>query len=122
MKAKTIQIKSVDSVLKDFADTYNALSAGTPVKKKIGTYFASIQAVRNVLTENRIQLLKTIKQYKPGSLYELAKITHRNFKNISDDVAFLHELGLVQLGKPNGPRSQRKPTLLSDHIYLEIAI
>ena len=122
MKAKTIQIKPVEHVLKDFVKTCNAISEGRPVKKRVGTYFASIRAVRKVLTENRIQLLKTIKQHKPGSLYELAKLTHRNFKNISQDVAFLHELGLVQLGKPHGPRSQRKPTLLSDHIYLELAI
>ena len=122
MKAKTIRIKSVGQALKDFAKTYHALSDGKPVKREVGTFFASMSAARKVLTENRIQILKTIKQHKPRSLYALAKLTGRDFKNVSDDVSFLHELGLVQLQKPQGIRSQRRPKLLSDHIYFEIAI
>ena len=120
MKAKTIQIKSVAQGLKDFANTCKALSAGHPVRKRIGTYFASIEAVRRVLTANRIRLLKTIKQHKPGSVYELAKLTHRDLKNVSQDVSFLHDLGLVQLQKPQGVHGQRKPKkkLIYDNFIL----
>ena len=79
MKAKTIQIKTVEEGLNDFVKTCKALSDGKPVKKQQGTFFASIGAVRKILTENRLRLLKTIKQHKPRSLYELAKLTHRDF-------------------------------------------
>ena len=122
MKAKTIQIKTIDEGLKDFVKTCKAISENRPVKKQRGTFFASLGAVRKVLTENRLQLLKTIKKHKPDSIYELAKLTHRDFKNIWQDIVFLHELGLVDLGKPHGARSQRRPTLASDHIHLELAI
>ncbi len=122
MKVKRIQIKSVEQGLKEFARAFNSVVARKSIKPQHGTFFASIAAARRFLTPSRIALLKTIKQHKPASLYELAKLTHRDFKNISQDIAFLSDLGLVDLGRPHGPRSQRKPTLLSDHIYLEIAI
>lgn len=122
MKAKTIQIKSTEESLADFARAYHAAAERKPFKKQRGTFFASIAAARRVLTTERIQLLKSIKQHKPHSLYELAKLTHRDFKNVSQDVSFLSELGLIELGRPHGTRHQRRPTLLSDHIYLELAI
>ena len=38
------------------------------------------------------------------------------------EATFLLELGLVDLGRPHGVRGQRRPTLVSDHIYVELAI
>ena len=114
MRAKRIQIKPAKKLLNEFADTYERIAEGRPVKKSAGTFFASINAVRKVLTENRIQLMKVIKQKKPASLYELAKLTHRDLKNVSQDVVFLSELGLVELKKPHGTRSRRRPVLAFD--------
>lgn len=122
MKAKRIQIKTVEASLSDFASAYRKVSQRKPLRKKGGVFFASIDAVRKVLTENRIQLLRVIKQKKPGSLYELAKITNRDLKNVCQDISFLEELGLVDLEKPKGERSQRKPVLLTDHFSVEFAI
>lgn len=122
MKVKRIQIKSLEESLRDFASAYKSTAKRKPVKKKGGVFFASIDAVRKVLTENRIQLMKMIKQKKPGSLYELAKLTHRDLKNVSQDIGFLEDLGLVDLEKPQGDRNQRKPVLLSDHFSVEFAI
>ncbi len=122
MKVKKIQIKSLSDSLADFAQAYRRVSQRKPVKKKGGVFFASMDAVRKVLTENRLQLLKVIKREKPESLYELAKITHRDLKNVTQDIAFLEELGLVDLRKPQGGRNQRKPILLSDRFSVEFAI
>lgn len=122
MKVKRIQIKSANQGLEEFVKTYKKVARGKPLKKKGGTYFASIAAARKILTEERIRLLKTIKNEKPTSIYELAKLTQRNFKNVSQDIGFLSELGLVELEKTRGVRSQRKPTLVSDHIYVELSI
>jgi predicted transcriptional regulator len=122
MKAKTIQIKSVEQSLKEFTKVYKAIAARRPVKKQTGTFFASAGAVRKVLSDSRIKLLQAIKRHKPQSIYELAKCTNRDFKNVSQDIAFLRELGLVELARPGGVRRKRRPTLVSDHIYFEIAI
>ncbi len=122
MKAKRIRIKSLKNSLKDFVNAYKKTSQRKLVQRKGGIFFASIDAVRKVLTENRIQLLRVIKQQKPASLYELSKLTHRDLKNVSQDIAFLENLGLVDLAKPQGARHQRKPVLLSDRFSVEFVI
>lgn len=122
MKVKKILIKPLEESLHDFAVTYHGVSQRKPIKKKGGVFFANIDAVRNVLTENRIHLLRVIKQKKPASLYELAKLTHRDLKNIAQDIAFLEALELVDLENPKGPRNQRRPVILSDHFSVEFAI
>lgn len=122
MRSKTIRIKTVDQGLNDFVGTYKRSLIGRSSGKKGGTFFSSIDAARKVLTGQRIRLLRTIKQKKPSSIYELAKLTSRDFKNVSEDIGFLATLGLVELGKSHGVRKQRKPTLVSDHIYVELSI
>ena len=42
-----------------------------------------------------MELLHAIKHNKPKSIYELAKITKREYKNVYDDVELLFRLGLI---------------------------
>jgi len=51
--------------------------------------------VRRVLTERRLELLKTIRDRKPSSVYELAKMVDRDLKNVLQDLSYLEELGIV---------------------------
>jgi predicted transcriptional regulator len=53
--------------------------------------------MRRVLTEKRLELLKTIKEKEPSSVYDLAKILHRDLKNVLQDVAYLQELGIIEV-------------------------
>lgn len=122
MKVKKIRIKSLEDSLQDFATAFKSISNKKPVKQKGGVFFASMEAVRKVLTEKRIELLRVIKQKKPTSLYELAKLMRRDLKNVTQDISFLEDLGLVDLQKPRGARNQRKPVLLSDRFSVEFAI
>lgn len=122
MKVKKIKIKSLEDSLKSFAVAYREVVQKKTVRKKGGVFFASIDAVRKVLTQNRMQLLRVIKQKKPASLYELAKLVHRDLKNVSQDIAFLENLGLIDVEKPKGSRNQRRPVLLSDRFSVEFAI
>lgn len=122
MKVKKIQVKSLKESLRDFATAYKKTSKRKLVKYKGGVFFASMEAVRKILTENRINILKTIKEKKPESLYELAKLTQRDLKNVVQDVSFLENLGLVDLQKPQGERQKRKPVLLVNRFTVEFAI
>ena len=122
MKVKKIRIQSLKEGLKEFSGAYHTLSKGGKIKKTEGTFFTSIEAVRRVLTQSRMNLLKAIKKNKPSSIYELAKMAHRDFKNVSQDVNFLADLGLIELGPPRGARHQRRPVLVSDRFSVEFAI
>lgn len=86
--------------------------------------FASIEAVRNVLTRERMALLRTIRSRRPGSIYELAKMVNRNLKSVQTDLKVLEEHGLVRLNARQQAtrRHVKVPEALFGEIALRIAI
>ena len=62
-------------------------------------FFTSLESVRNLLTEKRLELLHMVKIKHPHSIYQLAKLTGRNFRNVYDDVQVLKTYGLLHLSK-----------------------
>jgi predicted transcriptional regulator len=126
MKVKNvvIGIKSIDEVLNRAKDVMERLERGEQVKKtKPGIYFESLEVMRKAITHERMKILKVIKEKHPASIYELAKLLNRNLKNVSDDVHYLAELGLIELekGKSNG-REKTTPVVDYDKILLEIPV
>lgn len=99
IKAKniTIGIRSLDQGLDNFIETAEALMRGEAVKKQRGVYFENLDSFRKVLTEKRLALLHAVKQQKPDTIHELARLLGRDVKNVSDDLKYLAELGLVSL-------------------------
>ena len=84
----------------------------------------SIEAARNLLTPNRLALLRAIRMKRPGSIYELAKITGRDLKNVQDDLRLLERYGLVRIGhgRSSGKRKVRIPQAVFKEIAFRIAI
>ena len=58
--------------------------------------FESARALFAELTPARIDLLESLRQCGPCSVYALAKTVARNYSNVHTDVAKLEEHGLVQ--------------------------
>ena len=124
VKNVTIGIKSIEEVLEGAKEVMKKLERGEKVrKKKPGIYFESLEVIRKAITPERVKILKVIKEKHPESIYELAKLLHRNLKNVSDDVHYLAELGLIELekGKSNG-REKTTPTVNYSKILLEIPV
>lgn len=124
MKVKKIDIgiKGLRESLKDFAETWKKLEAGKKVKKEEGIYFDSIDTMRAVLTNNRLMILKAIREYTPKSVYELAKILGRDLKNVNQDLKLLAETGLVTLEKAETDRRRVIPHVDYGKILLEIPV
>ncbi len=124
MKIKIIYIgiKGLKESLNDFADTWKKLEAGKRVKKEEGIYFESVDAMRAVLTNKRLLILKTVKEKEPGSVYELAKLLNRDLKNISQDIKLLAEVGLVTLEKIEKEKKRIIPHVDYSKILLEIPV
>lgn len=120
----TIQIKSAGQALEGFRETFKAVEAGRPVRRREGVYFTSIEAARNLLTPNRLALLRAIRARHAGSIYELAKFVGRDLKNVQDDLRLLEKYGLIRMarGRGSGKRRVRKPRALYGEIALKIAI
>jgi len=124
MKVKKIDIgiKGLKESLKDFADTWKALERGNNIKKQEGIYFDSIDAMKAVLTNHRLLILKTIREYKPKSIYELAKILRRDLKNVMQDLRLLSEVGLVIFKETETDKRRIMPEVNYATILLEIQV
>jgi predicted transcriptional regulator len=124
MKLKKIDvgIKGLEESLKDFARTWKAHEAGKQVKRQEGIYFDSIDTMRGVLTNSRLLVLKTVRRYNPGSVYELAKLLGRDLKNVNQDLKMLSDIGLVTLEATEVDRKRVIPHVRYSKIVLEIAV
>ena len=124
MKTKkiTIQIKSLDDALDDFTNLAEKIHSGEKVKPQPkGIYLADVETVRAIFTEGRMKIVNILKEKEPKSIYALAKILKRDFKNVHDDVSFLAQLGILTLKESKTGRKQKKPSLVCDKILFEMA-
>jgi predicted transcriptional regulator len=124
MKTVTFSIKPLGEVADEFVKTFDAVQSGRRHPKKSDEVgFTSIEAARNFLTRERLALMRTIRTRHPGSLYELAKMVKRDFKNVQDDIGILERHGLVRISKESrGKRKVKVPQVLFEEIALKIAI
>ena len=114
-----VGIRSAEEVLEDAKMAMKKLEQGQVVPRETGVYFTSFEAFRKALTPKRLQLLHAIKVSKPKSLHELAEFTKRDIKNVSEDVKYLEQIGLIE---KRGDRREVIPVIGYDKIALEIAI
>jgi predicted transcriptional regulator len=123
-KTLTIKIKPVGEAIADFRQAFRAAETGRRVTRRDGVYFTSIEAARNLLTPSRLTVLRAIRSKRPRSIYELAKILQRDFKNVQEDLRLLERYGLVRMtrSRGHGTRGAKIPEALFGEIALKIAI
>ena len=124
MKVKNIKlgVRSLDTAFAEWAEAFEKVQQGKRVEKSGGIYFTSLEGMRKILTEKRLELLHVIKERQPDSVYELSKIVKRDIKNISDDLDLLENIGLVSMTKARKGRKQITPRVNYDKIQLEIGV
>jgi predicted transcriptional regulator len=124
VKVKNIKIgvRSLDTAFEEWAQTFEKVRRGKKIDKRRGVYFTSLEAMRRVLTEKRLELLHIIKDRQPDSVYELSKIVKRDLKNINSDLELLRDIGLVSMTKARKGRERVIPRVNYDKIQLEIGV
>jgi predicted transcriptional regulator len=122
VKNMKVGIRSEKELFDEVGDVWGKLEKGEKIKKHKAVYFESLEAMRKVLTVERLRIVKTIKKEHPSSIYELARILGRDVKNTSNDVQFLAQAGLVELTKTKNGRERTTPTVKYDKILLEIQV
>ena len=122
MKTKRIIIKSREEMQAEELAFARKLDRGEKVHPLRGESFESIEAVRRFLTDARLELWRAIRDKKPNSLTDLAKLLGRNFADVHQDVHILVEAGLVDLRKSKGAKTRAiKPVSLVDELRFEVA-
>jgi predicted transcriptional regulator len=117
-----VGVRPLEEGLQEFGGTLKALQTGKTLTKRRGVYFVSVEAMRRVLTPSRLTLLHLIRTRHPRSITALAKLIHRDFKNVHADLKLLADLGLVHLDPGAHMRDSVTPTVPYERIQFEIAV
>ena len=117
-----VSIKSKEGLLNEVKGVWKKIERGGSMKRHERISFENTEAMRKILSEGRLRILKTIKKEHPKSIYELAKLLGRDIKNTFDDVQFLAQIGLIELKKTREGREKSTPKVNYDRILLEIPV
>lgn len=124
MKIKNILIgiKTPKEGAREFITAMKDIQAGKRPAKKEGVYFTSLEAMRKALTPKRIELVHLIREKAPDSIYELARLSGRDIKNVQEDITLLARIGLVALSRTKTARERIIPRVSYDRLQLQIPV
>ena len=122
IKQVKLEIQSEEVFVKESVQALKSVAAGKRIKPDSVIAFDSLKTMRKFITDERLRILKAVRRYHPASIYALAKILKRDTKNVSDDVRYLSELGLLKLEKTKDGRSKTKPVMEYEKILVEISV
>ena len=121
MKVKRIKVGTSrpGRSLKKAKGAARRLKAGQKRGKEL--YFSSLAMLRKALSPRRVELLWAILEHEPHSMRDLAERVGRDIKNVSQDLAFLARLRMVEMKK--APRGiPQAPILPYDEIDLRLKL
>ena len=85
--------------------------------------FEGISALRKILSNEKARLLHAIKNQKPKSIYELAKMLNRDIKAVKKDLKLLERFGFIDLISENTKKRERlRPVVVIDSLYINVKI
>jgi len=115
-----IGIRTSADRTKALREALQRVARGDRASQESGLYFESVEELRQILTEKRLELLLAITRHRPASVNELARLLGRDYKNVSTDITMLERLGLVRLEAKGGVGRARTPTVPYDEIQVTI--
>lgn len=124
MKVKNVrlEIQAEDEFISEIKQDLKRIEKGEGVKNRSTLSFESMKTMRSFITDERLRIIRAVKKYSPGSIYELAKILKRDTKNVSDDIHFLSDLGLIEIKESKDGRRKTTPKVNYQKILVEIPV
>jgi len=122
MADKGQRIKTIIITLERSKGAFSILQKLKPSKEE-GYDFSGIATLRQLLSNEKARLLQIIKSQKPGSIYELAKISGRSFKSVNEDLKLLKRMGFIEIAeKKVKKRVCHMPKLIIDTLLIQFRI
>jgi predicted transcriptional regulator len=115
-----IGIRSGAERSKALREAVRRVVGGDRAPQEPGLYFETVEELRRILTEKRLELLLAITRHRPASVHELAGLVGRDYKNVSTDITLLERLGLVRLETSVAKGRAQTPTVPYDEIHVTI--
>ena len=121
MKAKEVEIR-IQSFEDSMDKAINAISKvkkGRRVEPSKSLVFEDLNTLRKLLTDERIKLLKIIREKNPKNILMLSKLAKRKYPNVFSDIKLLENLGLIQLKREN---NHLEPISKYDSLEIKIPV
>lgn len=111
MKAKRAKIvlKSISSIKQEWTASLNGKGKKPTKMDDCTIVVTGLETVAKIFSKSRMEILRAIITQKPTSIYDLAKILDRDFKNVYSDVQFLNDIGLIKLKETSSTRKGLMP-------------
>ncbi len=116
-----MKLKVLNIVFKEpkyfFADVAEALKSGKGLNTRLENIltFDSVKTFNNLMTTNKIQILRGISQLRPESVYQLAMILNREPQHVLKDCRQLETYKFIKLEKTDSGRNSLHPVLTFDY-------
>ena len=116
-----IEVRPFEESMNETIEVVKRIEKGEKIKlNKI--VFNDVETLRSILTTERVRVLHCIKEKKPKSIYELAKMLDRNWRLVAKDVELLSNLGIVKLEKKEKPKEIIRPIVNFNKMNINVAI
>ena len=113
MKLKTLTISF--SSTSEFLKSARASFYEDTTQDHQNISFDSLETLKKVLNQNRIDILMAIARKKPESIYQLARFLEREHPHVAKDCRSLESLGFITLDEMGGVKKQLVPSLTYDY-------
>lgn len=91
-----IEISSPDESMRQFADVWHQAEQGEEIEPFYCVGFESMAELISTLTPKRWELIESLHHGGPMTIYALAKLLQRDYKNVHTDVKALSVLEIIQ--------------------------
>ncbi|MFN7906131.1 MAG: hypothetical protein ACK5P5_13200 [Pseudobdellovibrionaceae bacterium] len=118
-KHAKIVIKTIENTKREWKEALKGKKKN--VQKEDEIVFTSLEAVARIFSKGRMEILRAVIQQQPKSIYELAKLMGRDFKNVYMDVKLLADIGLLDLKEAGTSRNGLIPLAKFSGIDLDWA-
>ncbi len=112
MKAKRFKIKieSLENVKRGFVRAFKLAQKGKSAEPGYDLVLSvpDAAAISKVLSPERIRIMQAVRDKKPESIRQLAKLLGREQSNVQKDVQELAELGVIQLKRTRKKGQKRE--------------
>ncbi|MCI4626303.1 MAG: hypothetical protein L3V56_10120 [Candidatus Magnetoovum sp. WYHC-5] len=122
VKEKKIAIKSDEDVYKEVKRVWQAIEKDEDIDSHEGIYFKNMEVMKEVLTDERLKMIRTIKKDNPMSINELARLLERDYRQTNEDVEYLAQMGLIEIEYSVPDNDKIVAHVSYDRILLEIPV
>ncbi len=120
MKKLIISVKTPSEALDNFRDAYKAIKKGKPKSPHYEISFDNKKDFQRFI--KNIDILMSIQNLKPQSVYELSKMLGRDQSNLNKIILFFEDLGVIKIReKKIKNRSVKTPVVDYEKIEFDLS-